>query len=153
DEGAGEIKFFGPGGALLASFGRLGDGPGEFRGLTFLGPRSDSLWLFDQRQLRITVHDPQQLGFRVARAGVDNAALGAVGLRQECVVRSACLSFSSAIEAMAARLQLFEAAFVLLDSTGDDEATVLVTPGSERIVRFGPATIEMLRPVMARAVS
>ena len=38
--------------------GRVGEGPGEFRTITSIDLRADSLWVFDSRLLRVTVFDP-----------------------------------------------------------------------------------------------
>lgn len=155
DNGAAEIKLFGPEGALLSTFGGPGEGPGEFQDLAFLAFQADSLWLFDVRQLRITVLDPETGGFRVARAQVDNAALGAVGVLPDgSAILAADLAFSAAtLDAASPGLQRFGAAYVRLGADGALADTMLVAPGSERILRFGSQSVEMLRPLVARSVS
>jgi hypothetical protein len=155
DDGASQLKFFDLDGTSVSAFGRSGQGPGEFQGLTFLGFSSDSLWVFDGRQQRITVMDPESGGFRVAQAAVDNARLGPVGLlARGSVVLAADLAFSSAvIDELPAGLQRFGAAYVRLDPLGALEDTVLVTQGSERILMYGPQAVQMLRPLLARSVS
>ena len=155
DNGASQVRFFDPAGAWLFTFGRPGEGPGEFQELTFLGLQADSLWLLDGRQLRMTVLDPETGAFRVARMQVDNAALGPVGLLPDgSAVLAADLAFSAAImEDPSPGLQRFSAAYVRLDRSGTLEDTVLVAPGSERILTYGAETVEMLRPLIARSVS
>lgn len=56
DGGSGEIRVFGPDAAHLASMGRPGDGPGEFRRLTSLAAwPGDSIVAWDPRHQRISV--------------------------------------------------------------------------------------------------
>jgi hypothetical protein len=155
DAGAGRVTIFEPEGAVLSTFGRTGEGPGEFVDLAFLGLQADSLWLFDARQLRITVLDPETGGFRVARAQVANAGLGPVGLLPDASpILAADLVFSaSTSDAASPGLQRFGAAYIRLDPVGGPEDTVLVAPGSERILRFDDQRVEMLRPLVARSVS
>jgi hypothetical protein len=155
DDGASQVRFFGLDGAPLSTFGRPGEGPGEFQSLAFVGLHADSLWLFDGRQQRITVLDPRSSGFRVARAAVDNAALGSAGLLLDgTMVFVSDLAFSSAIaDAASPGLQRFRAAYVRVGPLGELRDTVLVTPGSERILRFGPQTVEVIRPLLAKSVS
>lgn len=50
-----EIRIFGPGGAHLKTFGRKGEGPGEFRGLTYAGHSGDTAFLYDYNLKRITI--------------------------------------------------------------------------------------------------
>ncbi|MEQ9568595.1 MAG: hypothetical protein RLN75_00265, partial [Longimicrobiales bacterium] len=120
DEGAGQIRFFDMDGIPGHVFGRTGQGPGEFQGLTFVGFRRDSLWVFDGRQQRLTILDPASGGFRVARAAVDNAALGPAGLLPDgSVILAADLAFSSAIsDELPGGLQRFEAAYVRVGQDG-----------------------------------
>lgn len=155
DEGASQVRFFDLDGTPRSTFGGPGEGPGEFQGLRFVGFSADSLWLFDGRQLRITVVDPVSGGFRVARAAVDNAGLGPVGLLAGgSVVLTADLAFSSAVlDELPVGLQRFGAAYVRVGPSGALEDTVLVASGSERILRYGGETVEMLRPFLARSVS
>lgn len=50
----GKVLFFSPNGASIGSFGRKGEGPGEFRALNELGWVGDTLWVLDNRLRRIT---------------------------------------------------------------------------------------------------
>jgi hypothetical protein len=50
-----EIRIFGPGGELLKTFGRKGEGPGEFRGLTSVGRSGDTAFFYDYNLKRITI--------------------------------------------------------------------------------------------------
>lgn len=49
------ITRFNTGGRLLATLGRCGDGPGEFRSIAALGLLRDTLWVADQHHRRVTL--------------------------------------------------------------------------------------------------
>ena len=55
NEATNEIRVFGPRGEPLKTFGRTGSGPGEFRGMTYVGRSGDTLFVFDFSLQRITV--------------------------------------------------------------------------------------------------
>ncbi len=155
DEGSGQIRLFERNGTPRLGFGRLGEGPGEFQGLRFLGYDEDSIHVFDPRQRRLTVVHPESGGFRVARVELDNPGLTPVGLLPDgSVLLLADLAFSSSITGeLANGLQRFEAAYIRVGPDGAPQDTVLVTPGSERFLRTGPGTVELLRPLLPRSVS
>lgn len=155
DEGASQVRFFDLNGAPRSTFGGPGEGPGEFQALTLVGLSADSVWVFDGRQLRTTVFHPVSGGFRVARAAMDNAGLGPVGLLPGgSLLLTADLAFSSAIiDQLPAGLQRFGAAYIRVGPLGALEDTVFVSAGSERILRYGAETVEMLRPLLPRSVS
>jgi hypothetical protein len=50
-----ELRLFGPGGALKRQFGRVGEGPGEFRWLSWAAVSGDSVLAFDLGQRRLVV--------------------------------------------------------------------------------------------------
>jgi hypothetical protein len=52
------IRFFDSGGVALATVGRAGEGPGEFRGLNQAGWMGDTLWVSDGRLNRVTFISP-----------------------------------------------------------------------------------------------
>ncbi|MGH7463000.1 MAG: hypothetical protein ACREMA_18495, partial [Longimicrobiales bacterium] len=52
------VVFFSPDGELLASFGRSGSGPGEFRRIFTLGLLGDSIWVWDAQLSRATLIGP-----------------------------------------------------------------------------------------------
>lgn len=54
NESTNEIRVFGPRGEPLRTFGRTGSGPGEFRGMTYVGRSADTLFVFDFSLQRIT---------------------------------------------------------------------------------------------------
>jgi hypothetical protein len=59
DQGASELRVFGPDGGFLFRIGRNGEGPGEFRRLEYVGVfGSDSLVTFDSALRRIQIFGP-----------------------------------------------------------------------------------------------
>lgn len=65
------VRYFDAAGAPLASVGRDGAGPGEFRALALIGSRADSLYVWDAQLDRLTVLAPDAT---VARTAVPPAA-------------------------------------------------------------------------------
>lgn len=57
---AGAVRFFSRDGSPLAAVGRRGDGPGEFRSVSGLGFRGDTLWVYDGSRHRLTFISPEQ---------------------------------------------------------------------------------------------
>lgn len=70
DGGSSEIKVFASDGALAQTIGGQGDGPGEFRQMTFFGRLpGDSLAVWDMGQARLTVFTPAGERARDIRIG------------------------------------------------------------------------------------
>lgn len=66
--GSHEIRFYDESGTLESSVGREGDGPGEFRGLTWVGPAgADSIAAFDDDGRDVTVFDADGVLARTLR--------------------------------------------------------------------------------------
>lgn len=62
-----EIKVYSSEGKYLATIGREGEGPGEFRGVMGLAvDASDSLFVFDSRNMRLSVFGPDHVFARAA---------------------------------------------------------------------------------------
>jgi hypothetical protein len=155
DNGASQVVVFGTDDEQISTFGRAGEGPGEFVSLAFLGLQADSLWIFDGRQMRITVLDTRNGQFREMRIDLENAAMGPVGLLPDgSAVVASNQAFSAAVdETPPAGFQRFRAAYHRIDALGERSDTVVVTPGAELLLRYGDGTIEILRPFVARVVS
>jgi hypothetical protein len=51
---AADIRFFSGDGTHMRSFGRRGEGPGEFQRIQKLGTAADSVWVFDRGAQRVT---------------------------------------------------------------------------------------------------
>lgn len=60
----GRVLFYGADGKRIGEFGRLGEGPGEFRIMSDIGWRGDSLWITDEMLPRVTLVGPDR---RLAR--------------------------------------------------------------------------------------
>lgn len=54
------VRFFRSDGTPDGSFGRAGEGPGEFVAISRVGVRGDSLWIYDPRLFRFTVLTPER---------------------------------------------------------------------------------------------
>jgi hypothetical protein len=54
------VRFFDPAGRSVGSVGRAGDGPGEFRALSYGGWVGDTLWVYDGRLSRMTFIGPER---------------------------------------------------------------------------------------------
>ena len=54
DGGTQEVRIYDANGRRVGSFGREGDGPGEFRSPSLVGARGDTLVLYDGRQRRVS---------------------------------------------------------------------------------------------------
>jgi len=155
DGGSNQIRFFSPEGRFLRAVGRRGAGPGEFQSPPISELRCDSLWLFDAALNRLTVLDTRTDSFRVANLEVQNLALGLAGLLADgSIVLAADLMYGvSPDDSLPQGSHRFGAAYVRVSPTGETLDTVLIGSGSERILRYGAQTIEMLRPLFARSAS
>jgi hypothetical protein len=70
DAGSSEIKVFGSDGELTQTIGRPGEGPGEFRRMSYFGRLpGDSLAVWDLGQARLTVFSPDGTRSRETRIG------------------------------------------------------------------------------------
>lgn len=153
DQRARVLSYFGGDGAFLRTFGSAGEGPGEFNGFELLAIRSDTLWIADERQRRITpVHGDGDLG-EVVTVDVENMRNGVVGaLPDGSWIAAADLLFSGPPPEMNG-LMRFEAAYLRGDLRGSAVDTILRTPGNEAIVRSTSATVEIMGPLLHRSVS
>lgn len=80
DGGSGEVRFFGPDGAFLRRVGGKGDGPGEFRLMSQMGPAAgDSVWVYDYSLHRFTILPADGGTPRVVVVRPDLPTLVAVG--------------------------------------------------------------------------
>ena len=80
NQGTEQVRFFSARGDLLGEVGREGSGPEEFRGLTWLSVRSDSLWAYDNRNDRISVRDNRGRFGRSFRLEWTSGLLSAIGV-------------------------------------------------------------------------
>ncbi len=61
------VRLFGIGGKEIATFGRAGEGPGEFRFISRLGWIADTLWITDMGLRRVTLISPSGAFLRAFR--------------------------------------------------------------------------------------
>ena len=84
DSGSSRLAIVTPAGVRRSVFGRLGEGPGEFRSVTSVeAGRGDTLYVFDERLQRLSVYAPDGTLARVTlvapTAGLRFAAVGQLG--------------------------------------------------------------------------
>lgn len=80
DGGSGQVRFFGPDGGFLRRAGGEGDGPGEFRMISDMGPAAgDSVWVYDYSLRRFTILPADEGTPRIVAVRTDLPALVAVG--------------------------------------------------------------------------
>lgn len=80
DGGSGEVRVFGPDGRFLRREGGEGEGPGEFRLISDMGPAAgDSVWVYDYSLHRFTILSANGGTPRVVALRVDLPTLAAVG--------------------------------------------------------------------------
>jgi hypothetical protein len=60
DRGSGKVHFFSPDGRNAGTFGRLGEGPGEFTNMASSGWIGDTLWVADRNRFGVTYIDSRQ---------------------------------------------------------------------------------------------
>jgi hypothetical protein len=75
-----QLHIFDRSGKRLSSFGRKGDGPGEFQfPIGLFGLKGDSVWIYDQGSLRLTLMAPDG---KLIRTQPTSYFTGELGLRQ-----------------------------------------------------------------------
>ena len=109
DNGAGEIRVFDPGGSHLRTFGRKGEGPGEFQVLSGTWPGADgTVVALDRRLGRITRFDAAGSLVGTAEFAASGGALNMRGLAGQEIVLSQVMDFGVAPSAMASALRDLE---------------------------------------------
>ena len=78
EQGAHEVRVFGSDGSFLRRFGRIGEGPGEFRSFGAAGWKGDTLWIEDPSAARITLFARDRPVARTLSYRVTNEVSGAV---------------------------------------------------------------------------
>lgn len=129
DRQAEELPVFDSTGARVATWGRRGAGPGEFRHLVVIGSAGgDSIWAYDAESRRLTILDP---------AGR--------------VARSAVLDFPGPGGWAVVLGRVGDGRFVVADAAVPDPSRVRYAPGSVgpdstplRLWQLGTATSELL---------
>jgi len=70
------VRIYASSGEMLGKFGRSGEGPGEFAGISRLGWIADTLWVFDAIQQRLTYISPNLELVRTTASGLSRGTLG-----------------------------------------------------------------------------
>jgi hypothetical protein len=151
DRGSAELRFFDERGRHLASRGRPGEAPGEYRYLTGLGAGpGDSLWAFDFGLRRFTVLDPAGEAVRTVAVGPALAAVTGVGrLRDGSFVAREQLS-AGLHAAPRAGLVRDPAAVARLSGDGATLDTVALVAGREVFIGSEGGRAVMSAPLLAR---
>jgi len=150
DRGSAEIRFFDDRGHYVASHGRLGEAPGEYRYLVGLGSGpGDSLWAYDFGLRRLTVLTAAGAAVRTVSVGPVLAAPLAVGwLRSGDFVLQE--QWSSALHAVTRTgLVRDSAAVALLAGDGVRLDTIVLVPGREVFIGSEDGRAVMSAPVLA----
>jgi hypothetical protein len=155
DEGAGEIRAFGPDGALRWRTGRSGDGPGEFRLLASLGAGpADSIWVFDFGNRRFTLLDTSGALARTFDIGVSISAPSAVGrLADGRFVLREMWGLPRGKGPQVTGMERDPAAIVALAADGTRLDTIAMYPGREVYVTVENGRGVMSTPLFARNTS
>lgn len=155
DGTANELRLFDAGGRHVRSVGRAGDGPGEFQRVIAAGILGDTVWLYDRAAGRLTFVHGRSGSFRVASVEARNLGLGSAGsLEDGSLVLVADVALTDAVEERPpAGFHRWGAAYLRIGPQGRTLDTILQVPGTERLLRYGNGTIELLRPLFARTVS
>ncbi len=126
---ANVLREYGPSGRYVATWGREGDGPGEFRDLSEIHRwRADSVVAWDMLARRITVFDSEgDVGRTSAVAGFDNAGSLDAALAGERLVFGRITNFDlGALLGAGGGYRRERQAFEIRDGTG--EAIALLGP-------------------------
>lgn len=155
DAGSGQLRLFDADGRFMWAFGGPGQGPGEFEQMDGVGIRADSVWIYDGALSRLTAVEVPSGGYRSVSVDAQNLALGAVGvLPRGSFIFAADLTYTSAVtDSLPPGLHRFGAAYVRIASSGATIDTLMIVPGSERVLQYGEGSIQVLRPLFGRSVS
>ena len=155
DEGAGEIRAFGPDGALRWRTGRPGDGPGEYRLIASLGTGpTDSIWVFDYGNRRFTLLDASGVLTRTFDIGPAISAPSAVGrLADGRFVLREMWGAPRGDGPQATGMERDPAAIVALAADGTRLDTIAVYPGREVWLTVENGRGVMSTPLFARNTS
>jgi hypothetical protein len=96
------VRFFDPAGKSLGTFGREGEGPGDFRGMDFAGWFGDTLWVHDYALRRFTFVSPLRKLARTIGAAHDIVVPG--DTVQTAMVTGAIALYRDGTELLAAVL-------------------------------------------------
>lgn len=152
DMASQEVRFFGPAGAVRAVVGGTGAGPGEFTGLSAIGPApAGGVWAYDLTLRRVTWLDAAGGVRALTPVGPEPALLSAVGaLPDGSFVLKQLWGARAVAEARRAGLRRDPVAYVRLDSASSSMDTVGLFPGREVYLSDETGRGVMSRPVFGR---
>ncbi|MEJ2217098.1 MAG: hypothetical protein P8099_10835 [Gemmatimonadota bacterium] len=152
DGGSGEVRFYGPDGAFLRRVGGEGDGPGEFRLMSGMGPAAgDSVWVYDYSLRRFTIVPADGGTPRVVALRVDLPTLVAVGrtsdgdwVMGESWAASRLAGGAGTREAPHEGLRRDPVAYIRVGPDGTLRDTLGMFPGRELELRIDPDAGRMM---------
>lgn len=159
DRGMSELRFFDPSGSLLSVAGGRGEGPGEFRNITWLAATGDSLFVFDGSAVRMSVFSLDGRFVRDFGFGGQASRATAIGLFADgsFAGRETVLLQTDGGGLPPAGLQRPEILVVRLARAGELLDTLGRFPGAERHISVnmegGQTAVQILTPLLARTPS
>jgi hypothetical protein len=136
DGGSQQVRFYDEGGRFLRAAGGQGAGPGEFTGLTALGPApSGGVWAYDMSLRRITWLDAAGEIEGMTTLGVEPPVLNAVGaLPDGSLVLKQLWGARQAAAALETGSRRDPIAYVRVARDGAGVDTVALVPGRELLL-------------------
>jgi hypothetical protein len=152
--GSAEVRIFSADGSHLATWGREGDGPGEFRapGTLVPWPVGDSMGVWDSRQRRLTLFGPDGEAGRSLPmsevAGVTSPRVSGILPDGALLVTGIDFTFEDAGDGLVRPPNQA----VLLEPDLSERAHLGTLPGSEALMSVSPGRVEIVRVPFARGV-
>lgn len=152
DGGAQEVRFFDESGGYLHSVGGPGEGPGEFSGLSGLGPRGDGgVWAYDFTLRRVTWIDDAGRVSGTTTLGPEPPALHPVGsLGNGGFVLKQLWGVAATATAEDGGMRRDPVPFVRFDATGELQDTIVQVPGRELFLTRENGRGVMTTPLFGR---
>lgn len=137
DGGSARMVVFDAAGRHSATWGRRGEGPGEFTGLAKVARwRGDSIAAWDMWQNRVSIFDSAGVHGRSFRLLPDeDAPPRVVDVRADGAILAMTLPIVSSAERVSGLVRR-DRTYVLLNETGHRETSIGVFPGSEGYVDY-----------------
>lgn len=154
DQGNAEVRVFSADGSHLATWGRQGDGPGEFRapGALLPWPAGDTMAVWDQRQGRLTLFDADG---NPGRSLPMSEAAGITSPRVPGILPDGALLLTGmdfAFDDAGDGLVRPPNAAALVEPDLSERAHLGTHPGTEALMSVSPERVEIFRVPFARGV-
>jgi hypothetical protein len=152
DAGSQQVRFFAPDGRFLRAVGGQGGGPGEFTGLSGLGPTAaGGVWAYDFALRRITWLDASGAIIGLTTLGPEPPVLNAVGaLPDGTLVLAQLWGARQLAEATRTGTRRDPVAYVRFDADGALRDTIAVHPGREVVLTEEGGRGVMTTPLFGR---